>query len=60
VSLPVTATVTTTPDSKTAVLDPTKDLLKGGTYCATLTGGLTDTAGNALAPYSWKFTVAKR
>jgi len=28
-------------------------------YTATLTGGITDSAGNALSPVSWTFTTAK-
>jgi hypothetical protein len=53
--VPIAATVTT-PNGITAVLDPTKDLAKG-TYQATITNGVADTAGNALVPYSWKFKV---
>ena len=57
--VPVTAKVTT-PNDITAVLNPTKDLLKGSTYRATLTSGVTDTAGNALsAPYTWTFKVSR-
>jgi hypothetical protein len=59
-SLPVNATVTPSADSKTAVLDPTKNLVSKGIYRATLTDGVTDKAGNALAPKTWSFTVANR
>jgi hypothetical protein len=54
----VSATVTPSPDGMTAVLDPTKDL-QSGTYQVTITGGVTDMAGNPLAnaPVSWRFTV---
>ena len=57
---PVAASVTTRDNDTTAVLDPTEDLPKGA-YRATLTGGVTDTTGNALAdaPYIWGFTVKK-
>jgi hypothetical protein len=55
---PVAATVTTRDNDTTAVLDPSKTLWQGD-YRATLTGGVINTAGNALAnaPYSWDFTV---
>ena len=56
---PVAATVTTSNNDTTAVLNPTKDLPKGD-YRATITTGVTDTAGNALsAPYTWTFKVQK-
>jgi Bacterial Ig-like domain len=61
---PVAATVT--PSSGTgaqvasATLNPKKDLQRGSTYRATLTNGVTDTAGNALsAPYTWTFQVSR-
>ena len=57
--VPVAATVTTSDDDTTAVLNPTKDLPKGD-YRATITTGVTDTAGNALsAPYTWTFKVSR-
>jgi hypothetical protein len=61
---PVAATVTpasgTVTQGASAALNPSKDLQKGSTYRATLTSGVTDTAGNALsAPYSWTFKVSR-
>ena len=57
--LPVAATVTTLDNDTTAVLDPTLDLPKGA-YRATITSGVTDTAGNELsAPYTWIFKVSR-
>jgi hypothetical protein len=59
----VAATVTpvggTVEQGGLATLDPTQDLPKGQ-YRATITTGVTDTAGNALgAPYSWTFKVSR-
>ena len=61
---PVAATVTpasgTVAQGASATLDPSKDLQRGSTYRATLTNGVTDTAGNALgAPNTWTFQVSK-
>jgi hypothetical protein len=61
---PVAATVTsasgTVTQGASATLNPSKDLQKGSTYRATLTSGVTDTAGNALsAPYTWTFQVSR-
>jgi hypothetical protein len=57
--LPVVATVTTLDNDTTAVLDPSLDLPKGD-YRATITSGVTDTAGNELsAPYTWTFKVSR-
>jgi methionine-rich copper-binding protein CopC len=61
---PVAATVTpasgTAAQGASATLNPSKDLQRGSTYRATLTSGVTDTAGNALgAPYSWTFKVSR-
>jgi len=55
---PVAATVTTLDNGTTAVLDPNQDLLAGGEYHATLTSGVTDTAGNALSHHTWTFKVS--
>ncbi|WP_152205726.1 ice-binding family protein [Marinobacter changyiensis] len=41
----------------TAIFDPANDLTVNATYTATLTTGVTDLAGNALAESSWKFTT---
>jgi len=58
---PVAATVApasgTVTQGASATLNPSKDLQKGSTYRATLTSGVTDTVGNPLATYSWKFKV---
>ena len=58
---PVAATVTpasgTVAQGASATLNPSKNLQRGSTYRATLTNGVTDTAGNPLATYSWKFKV---
>jgi len=61
---PVAATVApasgTVAQGASATLDPSKDLQRGSTYRATLTNGVTDTAGNALgAPYTWTFKVSR-
>jgi len=57
--VPVTAKVTTPPDSSVAVLKPTKDLTIGS-YQATITKGVTDKAGNALvSPKTWSFKVTR-
>jgi hypothetical protein len=61
---PVAATVTsasgTVTQGASATLNPSKDLQKGSTYRATLTNGVTDTAGNALsAPYTWTLQVSR-
>jgi Bacterial Ig-like domain len=59
---PVAATVTpssgTVEQGANATLTPTLNL-PSGTYRVTLTGGVTDTAGNALIPKTWSFTVRK-
>jgi hypothetical protein len=61
-STPVGASVTYDSATKTATLDPAADLALGGTYVATVkggVGGVTDLAGNPLAvDKSWSFTVA--
>ena len=44
--------------SRTALLDPSSNLVAGATYTASLTSGIRDLAGNALAALSWSFTVA--
>ena len=60
---PVAATVTsasgTVAQGASATLNPSKDLQRGSTYRATLTSGVTDTAGNPLATYSWTFKVSR-
>jgi hypothetical protein len=44
--------------SGTATLDPSASLAAGTTYTASLTDGITDSAGNPLAPVEWTFTTA--
>jgi hypothetical protein len=63
-----TGTVSYSSSSNTAVFTPTTDFTVGDTYTATLTTGMTDVAGNALAgnqaalpaasDYVWTFTAA--
>lgn len=54
----VPAAVSYDATTRTATLDPNADLAPATTYTARLDGTLTDTSGNALAPYSWSFTTA--
>jgi streptogramin lyase/methionine-rich copper-binding protein CopC len=56
---PVAGSVTYDDKKRTATLKPGGKLSAGAVYTATLTAGVTDEAGNALASYSWSFTVAK-
>ncbi|MEG9249173.1 peroxidase family protein [Arthrobacter sp. Soc17.1.1.1] len=44
--------------TRTATLDPATDLAAGTRYTVSLAAGITDAAGNALAPVSWSFTTA--
>ena len=45
--------------TRTATLNPTADLANSATYTATITTGVTDTAGNPLAAErTWSFTTA--
>jgi len=51
-------TVTYNPDTKTATFTPSEALAYSTTYTATITAGVTDAEGNALAEdYSWNFTT---
>jgi len=52
---PVAATVTTA--GNTVMLNPTATLAAGTRYTATLSSGVTDLAGNALAATSWTFST---
>jgi hypothetical protein len=58
---PVSGSVSYDSASRTATIDPTAPLTYGTTYTATVkggTGGVTDSAGNALAAdYAWSFTT---
>ncbi|WP_104182060.1 Ig-like domain-containing protein [Arthrobacter sp. B0490] len=55
----VAAVVTYDATTGVATLDPTADLAPGARYTVDLTAGITDAAGNALAPVSWSFTTAE-
>lgn len=55
---PVAGTVSYDAVTKTAIFDPADNLEYGTTYTATITTGVKDTDGNALAAdYSWSFTT---
>ena len=59
-STPVAAIVTYDPVARRARLDPTSTLQRGTTYTATVTAGVEDLAGNALAASrSWSFTTSR-
>lgn len=54
----VAATVTYDAVSRTATLDPTSPLVLSATYTATVSGAVTDTAGNPMGtPVTWSFTT---
>ena len=52
----VTATVSYSSTSRTATLNPSAPLAADRTYTATVSG-ISDVAGNVMAPYSWSFTT---
>jgi Bacterial Ig-like domain len=55
---PVTGSITSV--GTTALFRPTGNLLEGASYTATVTTGVKDLAGNALAAnYTWDFTTPK-
>ncbi|MGY5894919.1 Ig-like domain-containing protein, partial [Blastococcus deserti] len=54
----VTAQVTRSGTTNTWILDPSAELAANTQYTATLASGITDAAGNPLAPVSWSFTTA--
>ncbi len=57
---PVAATVVYDTARKQAVLNPSRDLVRGATYTATVTRGAKDPAGNLLAASKiWSFTVRR-
>jgi hypothetical protein len=59
-STPTAAIVTYDPVSNRAKLDPTSSLHRGATYTATVTTGIEDRAGNAMAASkTWSFTTKR-
>jgi hypothetical protein len=58
-SAPITGTVEYSDASRTALFAPATLLANNTTYTATLTGGVQDQAGNALATSTWTFTTAR-
>ncbi len=59
-STPTAASVTYDPVSNRAKLDPTSSLQRGATYTATVTTGIEDRAGNAMAASkTWSFTTKR-
>ena len=55
---PTAATVTYDAATRTVTLNPQADLAMDTLYTVSLTNGIRDTAGNALAATSWTFTTA--
>ena len=61
VSGSVTGTVTYDNGTKTAQFKPLNDLVKNTTYTVTLTTGIRNSLGNALASnYTWSFTTSEK
>lgn len=56
----VAAPVSWAAATRVATLNPTATLTADRKYTASLTAGITDLAGNALAPSSWAFTTGPR
>ena len=57
----VTGTVTYDSGTKTAQFKPLKDLVKNTTYTVTLTTGIRNTLGTALASnFTWSFTISDK
>jgi hypothetical protein len=54
----VAATISYNAAIRTVTLDPNADLDPTSTYTVQLSGAITDSAGNPLAPVSWSFTTA--
>ncbi|WNB86359.1 Ig-like domain-containing protein [Cellulomonas sp. ATA003] len=54
---PIPATVEYDPDTLVATLDPDVELAGGTAYTVSLSSGVRDTRGVALAPVSWSFTT---
>lgn len=55
---PVSASVTLTPDRRTATIYPASNLEPNATFTWVFTAGITDTSGNALAATQRTFTTA--
>jgi len=55
---PLSSVVTMSADKKKAFLNPAANLLRGRTYKAVLTSGVTDIARNPLVQKEWTFTVS--
>jgi hypothetical protein len=56
--IPTTGIVTYDDESRTATFTPTNNLSYGANYTATITGEVTDKAGNAMAEnFTWSFTI---
>jgi len=55
----VAATVTYASSARRAMLVPSAPLAAEATYSVSLTGGIKDAVGNALAATSWSFTTGK-
>jgi len=57
----ITGTVTYDSTTRTAQFEPVNDLVKNTTYTVTLTTGIRNSLGNALASnYSWSFTTSDK
>lgn len=57
----ITGTVTYESTTRTAQFEPLNDLVKNTTYTVTLTTGIRNSLGNALASnYSWSFTTSDK
>ena len=54
---PVAATVTYDLPNKSAIFDPSANLIANNAYTATITTGAKDLQGNHLATYTWTFTT---
>jgi hypothetical protein len=56
----VAASVSYNPGTRVATLDPIGNLVADSRYTVSLTGGITDVAGNRLGAASWTFTTGPR
>jgi hypothetical protein len=54
----VRATVSYNAGTRTATLNPSLNMYPGTRYRVTVLAGITDAAGNRLAPTTWTFRVA--